>query len=402
MAGDPGGAIASQPVSEPSAFPVTQAAPTPFPAHVAVLLAGAALWLVHSVLMIVAVVGVFALAFGGNFGFLGAVFGTIIAGMVILLVAAILVGVGFILAGSRRVFWAPGDLTTAGALFIVYGILGVVALALDFTVVGPFITWVVGAVLLLVAAGKVAPFLRQYGTTGLKAYAGVNLAGAITFIAAGVLLIMALAALSLGLLLVAGIAFLVGAIIQFLVLPIMGIVVFSLVIVAVLRMRGAPVVAFPPTIPGVPTAMPGAPYGYPYPSPASMAGPTPQAYQGYQGYQAYQGYPPVPGMPPMTPPQPYPPSAVPTPIGTAPVNPPAPATWADGGSDASNLEEQVREHRSFLLKLDSSLVEGRIDNATYSEMKRVRTERISELERQIAERRGDTSPPQTESTQPGP
>jgi len=62
----------------------------------------------------------------------------------------------------------------------------------------------------------------------------------------------------------------------------------------------------------------------------------------------------------------------------------------------------VREHRSFLLKLDSSLVEGRIDNATYSEMKRVRTERISELERQIAERRGDTSPPQTESTQPGP
>ncbi len=45
----------------------------------------------------------------------------------------------------------------------------------------------------------------------------------------------------------------------------------------------------------------------------------------------------------------------------------------------------MKEQKEFLFQVERSLVEGRIDNATYSDIVRKRTDRITELEGQIAD-----------------
>ncbi len=87
-----------------------------------------------------------------------------------------------------------------------------------------------------------------------------------------------------------------------------------------------------------------------------------------------------------------PPRPISSPLGQPPENPPALSGWEAADAEVQNLERQVREDRDFLLKLDASLLDGKIDNATYSEQKRLRTGQIANLERRITERRDEKKP----------
>jgi len=85
-------------------------------------------------------------------------------------------------------------------------------------------------------------------------------------------------------------------------------------------------------------------------------------------------------------------SPFPPPLRQPPVNPPARSGWEAADAEVQNLERQVREDREFLLRLDTSLLDGRIDNATYSEEKQSRTDHIAKLERRITEQRDERKP----------
>jgi len=52
------------------------------------------------------------------------------------------------------------------------------------------------------------------------------------------------------------------------------------------------------------------------------------------------------------------------------------------------MERAVNEQKEFLYQVERSLVEGRIDNATYAEIVKNRSGRIADLEKQIADKRG--------------
>src|SRR5439155_22173318 len=52
-------------------------------------------------------------------------------------------------------------------------------------------------------------------------------------------------------------------------------------------------------------------------------------------------------------------------------------------TEIGGLQRAVTEQKDFLFQVERSLVEGRIDSATYSDIVRKRTDRITELEGQI-------------------
>ncbi len=144
-----------------------------------------------------------------------------------------------------------------------------------------------------------------------------------------------------------------------------------------------------PIVPSGPGAQP-LPTMHPYYGPAPLTPPWPA--------------PPAVGPPAVAePPVGY--SATPPPLmisQTPPVNPPVPTAIArPAGSPQSwilemekyiaKLERAVQEQRDFLFELDKALIEGRIDKAIYGELKATRSEQISKLEREIADRRQQVS-----------
>lgn len=224
----------------------------------------------------------------------GAFLGALVSGGV----AGVLVGVGYLVYRSGLSWVDPStgqrdglsDATqskaiTAAVLFIAYGALAFIVLALfltatgDTIVIGGFLAWFVAAILLVFAASSHRRFLDnvQYGTgyaqeTGGKSlltYAIVNLIGILLNLGAFGALVVAFGARTTEGAGAALILLLVAGVVEFLALPIFGFAVFIRMIRNSRRLRwvGQPhrAVVIPPT--PTPAALPFAPIrteGTPY------------------------------------------------------------------------------------------------------------------------------------------
>ena len=130
------------------------------------------------------------------------------------------------------------------------------------------------------------------------------------------------------------------------------------------------------------------------PAPAYPMATYAQPGYGYAPQQPMAAQPPAspyataaPGTAPYFVAPPPPPMTVPA----APVMSPSPPMTEGWVSQVQSrivqLESALNEQKSFLLDLDRGLVEGRIENPVYEDLKRTRVERIAELERELGENR---------------
>jgi len=151
-------------------------------------MSGAAVWLIHGILMLVAAANLLSLVgLGGsssNLFLIASAFRAYGWALLALLVAGALYGVGWSLLG-RWGLPVSKERMMGGVLFLGYGFHAGVTLALlpgvayvfYAWVAGAYIAWLVGSILLLLAARAVAGSVRRPAGTGLKAYAMANLLG---------------------------------------------------------------------------------------------------------------------------------------------------------------------------------------------------------------------------------
>jgi len=210
------------------------------------LMSGAAVWLIHGILMLVAAANLLSLVgLGGsssNLFLIASAFRAYGWALLALLVAGTLYGVGWALLG-RWGLPVSKERMMGGVLFLGYGFHAGVTLALlpgvayvfYAWVAGAYIAWLVGSILLLLAARAVAGSVRRPAGTGLKAYAMANLLGVILFLVAGLVLLFGLSSFSLDLL-VGGLAIgMVAGLVSFFAVPIIGLVAFVLLLWSELR-----------------------------------------------------------------------------------------------------------------------------------------------------------------------
>lgn len=387
----------------------------------ALILAGSASWLIHSVLMIVGLVAIFSVSLTDMNAASRSIFAALmvfIAATVAVLLATFLLGAGLLLyqggtlGMTSHEWWSgvthyvsPGTRTKAkaGAVFVImYGILGIIVIGiyaglmnsasnLDFSgalngLRAILALWIVASVFLIVGSALVASFLnslrmetatlQSFSGTGFVVYSILSAVG--VFLFAGSLLALASNPLAAQVGLIVPI--MIGGVIGLLVVPIAGMVVFSLMIAYGLRLRKLQPGARP-----APGSYPPAPsvLGMYYTGPAALPPPPGAGYPlGVATAVPYN----VPANPLPPPPLAYRPAANP--------QPPAPlASPMFAGGDGSwvlrmeteigGLQRAVTEQKDFLFQVERSLVEGRIDSATYSDIVRKRTDRITELEGQI-------------------
>ena len=408
----------------------------------ALLAAGAVAWLIHSVLMIVGLVAIFSISLtNANAAAQSALAGitAFIAATVAVLLATFLVGAGLLVYqggthGLTAHEWWSGvthsvSQTTqmkakTGAVFVIlYGVLGIIVIGiyaglmnsasnLETTAVlnglkAILALWIVASVILIIGSALVSSFLNSlrvetatlqaFSGTGFLAYSILSAVG--VFLFAGSLLAIASNPLSAQIGLI--IPILIGAVIGLLVVPIAGMVVFSLLIAHGLRLRKLQPWSRP--APGYypPVSSSLGPY-YALPTAPSMVPPSvPMAAYGMSS-------PPIAG-PYQTPGNPPPPPVdVPPTNPVASLAPPPPAQAGDANwvlrlqGQIEGLERAVNEQKDFLFQVERSLVEGRIDNATFSNIVRNRTSRIAEFEREIAETKGKLSEKPAGRTGPEP
>lgn len=395
----------------------------------ALIVAGAACWLVHSVLMIIGFVVIFSISLSSLEAAARSVLVsllTFVGATIAVLFATFLIGVGLVLyrTGTLGLSWvdpysgeghqvSPGTRTKglAAAVFILlYGILGIAVIAIYAALLSNtsdiqaalngltsiLILWIVASILLIVGAALLSAFLHSLRTEtasaeaigggGVLAYAISNAVG--VFLLAGSLLAVFSNPLSAPLGLIVPIV--VGGVMELLAVPIVGIVIFSLLIPMGLRLRKlqagrrvAPGYYAPAPTPPYPYAAPVVSQTYPAPGPAvGSAIAARVAAPSWPG----AGYPPPP------------PSveAPPANLASAPAAPPPPPPEGESWvlrlqAQVDSLERAVKQQKEFLFEVERGLLEGRIDNATYADIVRNRTSRIAELEREIAETKGKIS-----------
>ena len=361
----------------------------------ALVAGGAASWLAHSILMllgsIVLLIGLFGAFSGSVSGAIaasGTVFVAYIGATIAVLIAAFLIGSGLIVysTGTGSLQWI--NLTIAarhgvssgtrnkalisGVVFLVYGVVGLAAVVglvnlMSLSVSGStgssiLTEWILASILLIVAAVLFTSFthalraetgsLDSVGGTGLLAYSITNLVA--------VLLLVIPLRSGAGAGLQAAIVVLIGAVMALMVIPIIGIVIFSLMIGHGMRLRKIRARA---TMPSGPSIQPV--FAMPFYEVAGMPAPSGRA-------------------------QPGPAAAPPTVAAPESV---VAGPGKGGGwvvriqSQLDDLEKAMRDQKDFLLQLDRGLMEGRIENPVYQTMKQSRLNRIAELETEIADKR---------------
>ena len=362
--------------------------------------AGAAAWLVHSILMVLGLVLIFSISLTDFEAATQTVFAglaTFIAATVAVLLATFLLGAGLLVYQggtpglAMHEWWSgvtrqvsPSTRTRAkagAALVIAYGVLGILVIAiyawmatsaqnLDFQAILNgiqmiLLLWIVASILLMAGSALIASFLnslrvetashQSIGGIGFLAYAILSAIGVLLF--AGSLMTIFTNPLSAQVGLV--IPIMVGAVIGLLVVPIMGMVVFGLMIAYGLRLRKwvtgsqpAPGPYPPPArVPGQYPAPPAAPQMVP-PSPAAGAG-RPVAVPM-----------PVPFAAPANPLPPPPGVGATFANPPAPVPPPAPGPAAVSESWVMRMETQieglqrtVNEQKDRILELEHEIAD---------------------------------------------
>lgn len=82
----------------------------------------------------------------------------------------------------------------------------------------------------------------------------------------------------------------------------------------------------------------------------------------------------------------------PMPSGVSTASPPSGMGIAERTqTQIAQLEQSIQQQKDLLFKLDQGLAEGRIENATYSDIQKKRTQEIGDLERQLAEQKARLS-----------
>ena len=275
----------------------------------ALVAAGAGAFLAHSILMVVALVSLFSAISLDVERVVAGITGALVAYLaatISVLFASFLVGAGALSyqRGVSSLAWTDArgqrfaaaaetrdKAKAAGALVVAYGALGVVAIANLAQMVfgGPmsqgdlfgsmrlaFVLWAVAAVVLCVAAGLFDAFLSALrrdlaypqapGGGAFLAYAIVNAIGVFLFVLP-VVIVGSTGSGFLGGLAIAS----AGLFLEFLVVPIIGIVTFSLLVSTGLRMRRLVRGPHAPVQPPVPVL----PYVTVYPYPVYAAPPPP-------------------------------------------------------------------------------------------------------------------------------
>src|SRR5437867_957090 len=242
----------------------------------ALIVAGSASWLVHSVLMMVGLVGVFSISLTTVFDVQRSVLVSLlsfIGAIIAVLFATFLIGAGLLLyrTGIRDLSWKDwytGEARfvskvtrskggTAAAFVLAYGILGSAVIgiyAVSLSTVSGFqsalnamililLLWMVASILLIIGAAFVSSFLRSlrteavsteaFGGGGFLGYAITNAIGVFLFAGPLFIILLSPSTASPGLL----IAIVIGAVMVMIAVPIAGIVVFSFFIVSALRLR---------------------------------------------------------------------------------------------------------------------------------------------------------------------
>ena len=383
----------------------------------ALIAAGAASWLVHSILMIVGLVAIFSISLtdiDSTTRSLTTSITAFIGAMVAVLLAAFVLAAGLIMyqGGTPGLSWQDwysaqvrgvtagtrGRAKVGAAFVAFYGVLGIAVVAIYFGmsnaanssdfqgVLNGFtailVIWIVASIVLIAAGVFLASFLNslRVETASLQSFSGAGFLGYAITNAVGVLLLAVPLLMlvsnpfsaSFGLV----IPFLIGGVMELLVVPIVGIVVFSLLISHALHLRklqpGAryPAPYYPPPV--VPTYA--GPAFYPAPAPAPFAAPVAAP---LGRVEAGSPLPPPPASP--VPPESGPPA-------TSPSSGEGWVLRLEG--QIADMERAVNEQKEFLYQVERSLVEGRIDNATYAEIVKNRSGRIADLEKQIADKRG--------------
>ncbi len=396
----------------------------------ALIVAGAACWLVHSVLMIVGFVVIFSIGLSSLEAAARSVLVsllTFVGATIAVLFATFLIGVGLVLyrTGTLGLSWmdsysgeghhvSQGTRTKglAAAVFVLlYGILGIAVIAIYAGLLSNtsnlqaalngmmsiLTLWIVASILLIVGAALLSAFLHSLRTEaasaeaigggGVLAYSIVNAVGVLLL--AGSLLAVFSSPLSAPVGLI--VPMIVGGVMELLAVPIVGIVIFSLLIPIGLRLRklqagrrvapgyyapAAPMPPYPYAAPVVPQtyATPGLAVGSPIAAPVAAP--------------SWLGV----GNPPPPPSVEAPPANRPPAPAVQPPPPPEGESWVLRlQAQLDSLEQAVKEQREFLFQVERGLLEGRIDNATYADIVRNRTSRIAELEREIAETKGKLS-----------
>jgi hypothetical protein len=244
----------------------------------ALIAAGAAAWLVHSILMILGLVAMFSISFTDVTAASQAIFASLtvfIAATIAVLLATFLLGVGFLLYqegtfGLTFHEWWSGVIhqvssstrtkgKVAAVFVILYGILGIVVVAIYATLLNSVSTvnpaailsevqtilalWLVASIFLVVGAVFVASFFNalrvetatfeSFGGTGFVAYSISAAVGAFLVVGPLFAVMSNPRSAQVGL----AVPMMIGGVIGLLVVPIMGIVVFSLMIGHGLRLR---------------------------------------------------------------------------------------------------------------------------------------------------------------------
>jgi len=375
--------------------------------------AGACAWLAHSVLT-VGLVATFAVSFTNvlQAGFVAGGIGLSFLGATIAgLVGSFLLGAGLLVyargvdalvwsdPGTGRLFRAsPGTRAKAGAagiLAIVYGVQGVIAVlsfvflpstavSLDFAgsrtlVQLLLLNWIVAAVLLIASALLTGSFLsslrrdvasqESLGAVGFTAYAIMN-AIAVFFLAASLLFLVSSPTFGRFVLpaLVA-----MGALMEFVVVPIIGVRVFALMIPAGLRLRRIQPGDFQV---GYPRYVTHPPYPIPTDGPLARVNPMGPYIRSSSAAVFASGPEPIETEPPPPPPDDF------------PSVPEGGESWVlQMESEIRELESALDEQRRLLVVAEQGWKEGRVDSSTYENATQSGRARILEVERRISERR---------------
>lgn len=378
-------------------------------AGAAVVAAGAAVWLVGNLMMIfgygtiqlVQSPGGGATAVGGPLALAGG-YGV---PFTVLGIASIVVGAGYLVYASGLVWPGPrsGSLIGFGRsrsnavivaiLFLVNGsvAIAVIPLLSSSATIGfsgialsqGLIAWLIAAIILVVAASRHYAFLRdlrietgiteKLGGRGLRAFSKVALA--VTIVLLIPLLLSAYAnpsgagaggyadiAIFFVVYFGTPILFDVARLLEFFVLPILGVAVFGLMIPKTFRLTA---VGKPPVVRAtMPVGAPSPPVGGIQPEAAKIS---------VSGLGAAGAIPENP--------------SVPLPAVMAP-SPPAEESWVLAQqAEIATLEKALREQKDSLSQLDEALQDGRINRDRFEELEGPGLERIAELENDVAERR---------------
>ena len=355
-----------------------------------VVAAGAGAWLIGSLLMIfgsgiqvVQSTGGGTAATGGSFTLGGAY----VLPFTVFGIASILVGAGYLVYSSGLTWPDSRSRSPIGfrrsrpqavlvaILFFAYGAVAIAMIPFLSTTQG-LIAWLIASIILVLAAGRHFRFLKdlrtesglteKLGGRGLRSFSRVGLVGVLA-LAAPILLnasatVPGIAFLT-GLVALAGPSLVVVArLLEFFILPLLGVVVFGLMIPRAMRLTG---VGTPPV---VRATMPvGAPSSPVRPIQQTQAAISPIMFG-------------AAGAPPENPPVPLP-AVVATPA------PGEPSWVVNLQTEIANLEEALAAQKDSLSQLNVEFQGGRIERSRLDELERTGSDRIAVLEKNLAERR---------------